>query len=148
MNEGVEWGTVAQWVGLLVPIALALFAIKRTQNKEALDALSRKIDDGLSALRESSKAGHVEIRNDIAALRIDDGRAFERIDHGEARMAAMEIEMKHLVTKEELHLLDNRLARLDEKMSAGFEKIGDKITMLYQQNQRAEERAIEAESRR
>lgn len=134
MNDAIQWGTVAQWVSPVVAILLAIWAVIRSGNKEAFDTLSTKIDSGLR-----------DIKGDIQALRADDARLFERSDKKEARLSAIETEMRHIPTRDEFHELDKRLVRLDEKIAASFESLDEKITTIIAQNERAQERLARRE---
>lgn len=107
MNDGVEWGTVAQWAAVVVTLTLALWAVKRSGDKEALDALSAKID-----------VNHQGLREDIAALRRDDARAFERIDDIEADVAGVKANVAHLPTTDDVHAIALEQAKQGEMLKS------------------------------
>ncbi len=136
-TDAADWGNISQIASASVA-TLALFmsvwGIWRANNKAELGDLSRKIDSGNTALHA-----------DIASLRGDDARAFERIDRVEADMTGLKVEVKHLVTKDELHILDRQLARIDEKIDRKFEALSDKMDTVISQTERAQDRLAQRE---
>lgn len=119
MNDGVEWGNVAQWampaLSLCVTICLATWAVWRGSNKEAYDGLTKKID---------------EVRGDIAALRVDDGRAFSRIDDAERIIGKLEVEMAHRPTRAEIHQLDIKVTDLRAEVMTQFATLVGKVDVI------------------
>lgn len=124
-NDGLEWGTLAQWVGpwigAAVAIVLALWGKFSRQDEQALS----------------------DIKDDIAELRADDGRLFERVDKVEADIAAVKADVKHLPTREEVHRIDIKVTEI----GSAIRNVLDKVETVINQNERMQDRLIEREER-
>lgn len=121
----MEWGSIAQWASPIVTLFVAVWAVKRAGNKEAIDSL----------------------KDEIGKLRDEDGRLFDRVDKVESRVATVETEIKHLPTKEEMHRIDTKITEIGARIEARFGALADKIDLVIQQNERAQDRLAEREDR-
>ncbi len=87
--------------------------------------------------------GAMSRRNDkaIDELKLDRNTLFQRVDGVERAVAVIQADIEHLPTREEMHGLELKIVTVDGKLDAVLDKIGT----LIAQNQRAEERVIDAE---
>jgi uncharacterized coiled-coil protein SlyX len=101
VSGGLEWGTVAQWLGgsaSLFAVIISVKAMMSRPHEEKLEAINTKLSD-------------IDER-----IRAEDARLFERLDGLESRLARVEVEIDHLPSKERLHELDKNVARLTSKL--------------------------------
>lgn len=129
MKDGLEWGTLAQWVGPWITGVIAIIIALRGNS-------SRRDEKALDGLKE-----------DIDELRKDDARLFERADKIEQRMAAVETEIKHLPTREEMHRIDTKITAIGATLEARFESLSQQLGTIIAQNERAQDRLAEREDR-
>lgn len=121
ISNSVDWGTAAQWAGVMTAIAIAIWG-----------ALSKRDDKRLDGLN-----------GDICELKADRTTLFVRVDKIERDVAVIRSEVEHLPTKEEMHELELKIVMLNGKMDT----LIDKVSTLVAQYARAEERVLEAELR-
>lgn len=122
MSEGLEWGNVAQfWAAAVSSVALivSVFAIFRNRDDKAFD----------------------EIKDDIVEL-------FQQNKKTVERLTAVETEVKHLPTKEELHKIDTKITAIGATIDARFEAVTQQLGTIIAQNERAQDRLAEREDRR
>lgn len=128
-NDGLEWGTLAQWVGpwvtSAVAILIALWGNFSRRDEQALDGL----------------------KNDIEGLSENVGELYQQDKKLNERMATVENEIKHLPTRDELHRIDTKITAIGATLDARFESISRQIGTLISQNERAQDRLAEREER-
>jgi chromosome segregation ATPase len=125
----LEWGTASQWAGTLAAIVIAVWGALSKRDQKAFDELKASLNKAVDDLRD------------------DDARQFERIDKLESEVTALEVEIKHLPTRDEFHQIDIKVSRIDAKIDARFDAITQKIDTVIQQNERAQDRLAEREDR-
>lgn len=123
MIEGIEWGNVAQifgpWITSGVAIAIAIWGNNNERDQTALK----------------------EIKNDM-------GRLFERQDKTDQRLAAVEREIEHLPTSNEVHALALKVNEIGATINVRFESLAEKIDLVIAQNERAQDRLADKEGGR
>jgi hypothetical protein len=124
-----EWGTAGQWAGTFAAIVIAVWGALSRRDQKAFDELKTSLNEAVHDLRE------------------DDARQFERIDRLEADVTAVQVEIKHLPTRDEFHQIDVKVSRIDAKIDARFDAMTQKIDTVIQQNERAQDRLAEREDR-
>lgn len=111
----MDWGTAAQWAGTGTAIVIA-------------------VSGGF--LRRNDQ--------DVKGMQSDLRRLFERLDNVEVRVGKIEVEVKHMPTKDEVHAIDVKITTLGTRVDSMIERVSTLIH-LYE---RAQDRLAEAESRK
>ncbi len=124
-----EWGTAGQWAGTAAAIVIAVWGALTRRDQKAFDELKTGLNKAVDDVPE------------------DDARQFERIDRLESEVTALEVEIKHLPTRDEFHQIDIKVSRIDAKIDARFDAMTQKIDTVIQQNERAQDRLAEREDR-
>jgi len=157
----VEMGTAAQWVSAAIAalaFVMSIRALMDRTNRERLDgiktdvsAMRTSFEKVLSDQKTSFEKAIGDQKKEFSAamteLRQDDSRQFQRIDQLEADVTAVQVEIKHLPTRDEFHQIDVKVSRIDAKIDARFDAITQKIDTVIQQNERAQDRLAEREDR-
>lgn len=123
-----DWGNLAQIAVAVVSIlgfATSLWA-----------ARAKRFDDQIKAI---SKA----FEEQVAAIRADIGRSFERTDGAEQRLARVENELAHLPNKDMVHALQLGMSELKGQMAALVER----VTPIARSIDRVEQSLIERAER-
>jgi hypothetical protein len=119
----IEWGNVAQifgpWITSGVAIAIAIWGHNNERDQ--------------TALRE---------------IKADMGRLFERQDKTDQRLAAVEREIEHLPTSNEVHALALKVNEIGATINVRFESLAEKIDLVIAQNERAQDRLADKEGGR
>lgn len=141
MNEGIEWGNVAQifgpWITSGVAIAIAIWGNYNERDQNALN----EIKDSVEVLRRDNKAENEAVRRDM-------GRLFERQDKTDQKLAAVEKEVEHLPTRNEVHALAVKVTEIGATINARFQSLGEKLDLVIAQNERAQDRLADKEGGR
>lgn len=141
MNEGIEWGNVAQifgpWITSGVAIAIAIWGNYNERDQNALN----EIKDSVDVLRRDNKAENQAVRRDM-------GRLFERQDKTDQKLAAVEKEVEHLPTRNEVHALAVKVTEIGATINARFQSLGEKLDLVIAQNERAQDRLADKEGGR
>lgn len=141
MNDGIEWGNLAQifgpWITSAVAVAIAVWGNYNERDQNALNEIKASVDD----LRKENKSENDTIRRDIARL-------FERQDKTDQRLAAVENEVEHLPTRNELHQLGLKVTEIAATINARFQSLGEKLDLVIAQNERAQDRLADKEGGR
>lgn len=104
----MDWGNFAQIAVAVVSIlgfATSLWAARAKRFEDQIKALMKAVDDA------------------NAAIRVDQGRAFERIDSAEQRLVRVENELAHLPNKDMVHALQLGMSELKGQMAALVERV-------------------------
>ncbi len=141
MNEGIEWGNVAQifgpWITSGVAIAIAIWGNYNERDQNALN----EIKDSVDVLRRDNKTENEAVRRDM-------GRLFERQDKTDQKLAAVEKEVEHLPTRNEVHALAVKVTEIGATINARFQSLGEKLDLVIAQNERAQDRLADKEGGR
>lgn len=141
MNEGIEWGNLAQifgpWITSGVAVAIAIWGNFNTRDQNALSEIKDSVDD----LRKENKGENDAVRRDISRL-------FERQDMTDREVAALKKEVEHLPTKNELHEVRLKVTEIGATISARFQSLGEKLDLVIAQNERAQDRLADKEGGR
>ena len=141
MNEGIEWGNLAQifgpWITSAVAVAIAVWGNFNTRDQNALN----EIKESVEVLRRDSKAENEAVRRDM-------GRLFERQDRTDQKLAAVEKEVEHLPTRTEVHALAMKVTEIGATINTRFQSLGEKLDIFIAQNERAQDRLADKEGSR
>lgn len=138
-NDAMEWGNIAQiWASSTGTLGfiLSIWTLSRQRSDKALDGLQKSQD----AIKTS-------FDSQLKELRADDARQFERIDKIEADIASVKADVRHLPTRDDVHKIELGVTALSSKLEARFEALCDKVDLVIQQNERAQDRLAEKEDR-
>lgn len=128
--EGMEWGTLAQWVGPWITSAVALLIA-------VWGRFSDRDEQALEGIKE-----------DIDGLTTNVGELYQQDKKLNERMATVETEIKHLPTREELHRIDTKITAIGATLEARFESLSRQLGTIIAQNERAQDRLAEREDRK
>lgn len=129
-NDGIEWGTLAQWVGPWVTsgvaIVLALVGSFSRRDEKALDSIEEKIE----------------------GLTENVGELYQQDKALTTRIATVENEIKHLASREDVGSVKAEVHTLKAVVEAKFDGLSRQLATIIAQNERAQDRLAEREDRK